>query len=123
MKPTLFRSSIGIVAVLSMAWLCTAFSAVGNTQEPALSGQINLNTAQVDELTLLPGIGVKKAEAIVTARQAKPFEKAEDLLEIKGIGPKMLEKLNPYIKVEGTSDLKTVAASASATSDATSMLQ
>ena len=94
--------------VVILAGACV-ISASAAHAAPALSGQININTAQVDELALLPGIGAKKAEAIVVARQEKPFATADDLLEIKGIGPKMLEALRPYVKVDGDSDLHAMA--------------
>ena len=48
-------------------------------------------------------------KALVVARQEKPFATADDLLEIKGIGPKMLEALRPYVKVDGDSDLHAMA--------------
>jgi competence protein ComEA len=53
--------------------------------------QVNVNTAGVAELTQLPGIGEKTAQAIVDFREQKgDFQKVEDLLEVKGIGEKKL---------------------------------
>lgn len=71
-----------------------------------LSGTLNLNTATIMELTILPGIGEAKAQAIVTERQKKPFGKKEELLLIKGIGDKLYAKLSPYVSLQGTTTLK-----------------
>lgn len=62
---------------------------------------ININTADKTTLTELPGIGDKKAEAIVQYRKDHgEFQKAEDLLAVKGIGPKVLEKLVKEVTVK-----------------------
>ena len=55
------------------------------------SGKVNVNTATVEELDTLDGIGEVLAQWIIDYRQANgPFEKPEDLLEVKGIGEKKL---------------------------------
>ena len=54
---------------------------------------ININTATVEELVTLPGVGKKLAQRIVEARQKKRFSSLEDLERVKGIGKKMLVKL------------------------------
>ncbi|WP_456434257.1 ComEA family DNA-binding protein [Thermosulfuriphilus sp.] len=61
----------------------------------------NINKATVSELDLLPGIGPKTAQAIVDYRQVHgPFKSVDDLLKVKGIGAKKLEKIRPLISVE-----------------------
>ncbi len=70
---------------------------------------VNVNTASAEELTQLPGIGKSKAEAIVAYRQAHPFRAASELTEVKGIGPKMLEKLQNYVTVDGASPTPTAS--------------
>jgi DNA uptake protein ComE-like DNA-binding protein len=57
------------------------------------------NTAPVDSLELLPGIGKVLADRIVDYRQHHRFERPVDLTEIKGIGAKLLEQLRPYIRI------------------------
>lgn len=58
------------------------------------NGLVNVNTAGVEELQALPGIGPALAAAIVEEREANgPFDTVEDLLRVGGIGEKKLEKL------------------------------
>lgn len=55
---------------------------------------LNINTASVEQLSSLPGIGTKKAEAIIAYRELNGnFVSTEELVNVKGIGPKMLAKL------------------------------
>ena len=58
---------------------------------------VDLNTATTAELETLPGVGPKTAEAIIAGR---PYGAIDDLIRVKGIGEKSLEKLRPYITVE-----------------------
>ena len=66
------------------------------------AGRVDLNTASVEELARLPGIGPAKAQAIVEYRSDEPFRKAEDLRKVKGIGDKLYEQLKDQITVGGS---------------------
>lgn len=57
------------------------------------------NTAPADSLELLPGIGKVLADRIVEYRQHARFETEIDITAVRGIGPKMYERLRPYLKV------------------------
>jgi competence protein ComEA len=67
---------------------------------PAAAERININTAGVDELVALPGIGRAYAERIVEYRAKNgPFKKPEDLLNVRGIGEKTLERIRDRVTV------------------------
>lgn len=61
---------------------------------------INLNTATIQELEQLSGIGPATAKAIIQFRtKSGPFRRVEDLLAIRGISKHKLEMLRPYVIV------------------------
>lgn len=63
--------------------------------------KVNLNTATEAELETLPGIGPKKAQAILEYRETHGFFSSyEALLDVDGIGPATLERLKPYLTLE-----------------------
>jgi len=75
--------------------------------EPAQSRAndlININTATQIQLESLPGIGPAYAEAIIQYRlENGPFEKIEDIQDVKGIGPITFEKIRSLITIRGGS--------------------
>ncbi len=76
-------------------------------EKPVLSGKININTANTEQLEILPRIGTKTAQSIIEYRtQNGPFKKIEDITNVKGIGEKTLEELKGFIILEGNTTLK-----------------
>ena len=65
-------------------------------------GTVNINTASPEDLTRhLKGVGPVKAKAIVGYReQYGPFRTVSELADVKGIGPKTVERLRPLIRLE-----------------------
>lgn len=62
---------------------------------------VNVNTATMEQLQQIKGIGPKTAEKIVSYRETHgQFSKVSDLSNIKGIGDKSLEKMASHISVE-----------------------
>lgn len=59
--------------------------------------KVNLNTATAQELERLDGVGPALAARIVAYRQQQPFQQPEDLLKVKGIGPKKLQKIRAQL--------------------------
>ena len=77
----------------------------GNSSNMILSnakqGKVNINTATLEELQTIKGIGKKKAEAILQYRKEHgPFRTKEDLLEVKGIGKKALEAIESQVNFQ-----------------------
>src|SRR5262249_46493141 len=68
---------------------------ITNPKEP-----ININRAPAEELQRLPGIGSKLSQQIVDERQNGPFQSVEELRRVRGIGPKTIERLRPYVTTE-----------------------
>jgi len=60
---------------------------------------VNVNTADAATLDTLPGIGPKKAAAIIATRNEAPFESIDALRRVRGIGAKTVEKLRPLVTV------------------------
>lgn len=64
-------------------------------------GKVNINTATVDQLIRLPGIGPTKAGAIAAYRSKHAFARIDDLDHVKGFGRKTMARLRPYLTVNG----------------------
>jgi competence ComEA-like helix-hairpin-helix protein len=59
---------------------------------------VNLSTADAPELQELPGIGPALSQRIIASRESdEPLQHPDDLLRVKGIGPKRLEQIRPYL--------------------------
>lgn len=72
-----------------------------STSAVTADGKVILNLANEDDLRKLPGIGVKKAQAILALRaKLGKFSRPEDLLRVKGIGRKKLAKLRPRLLLD-----------------------
>jgi competence protein ComEA len=65
-------------------------------------GKVILNLASIEDLRHLPGVGPKRAEAILALRaRLGHFKHVNDLLRVKGIGVKGLQKILPHVVLDG----------------------
>lgn len=70
-------------------------------KEVGKEGKVNINTATVEELKTLKGIGEKKAEAIIEYRkQNGSFKNKEELMKVRGIGKKLYESFQERVVVQ-----------------------
>lgn len=60
---------------------------------------VDINSASVKELSSLKGVGTKKAEAIAAYRRAHCFKNVDEIVKVKGIGKKILQKNKKNLKV------------------------
>lgn len=94
-----------------LVWAASAlFICASAEAAPKLRGKVNLNTATEAQLSLLPGIGPVTAAKIVQARQEKPFSRTMEIVRVPGIGMKRFRALEPYLTVEGPTDLEPISA-------------
>jgi competence protein ComEA len=92
-----FGALLALPAMIALFVLAAPVPALGAAGEEKIT-RVNLNTATVDDLTTLPGIGPSYAKRIVDFREKNgPFKRVEDLLNVQGIGEKTLEKIRDRI--------------------------
>ena len=84
--------ALGMLAMLGLA-------AESMAAKAPPQARVNLNTASVEQLMEIPGIGESKASAIIAHRQISAFSKVDDLVEVKGIGDKLMAKISPYVTI------------------------
>jgi competence protein ComEA len=109
MKESFMKGLVLALATLALANLASLpLLAEDSVTEGKLANQssyqqyiaININTATVDELVELKGIGATKAQAIIDHRERHgQFKQMEDLLAVKGIGEKVLSQNKHLIKL------------------------
>lgn len=92
--------------LLLTVFLFTVCGEIFATSEtPAPPSIVDINAANAAEIAMaLPGIGPKKAQRIVEWRNTHgPFQYREQLLDVKGIGPKTLKKMEGHFQIGDSS--------------------
>jgi len=93
---------VSAARLLAAAALLAAASPALAAKRPLGPAEVvDLNRASAAELQRLPGVGEKRAQAIVAARGKQPFRRVEDVLAVKGIGPAWLAKQRPHLTASG----------------------
>lgn len=101
------RHAAALVAALAVAFATLPPLAIAADSPSPMTGVVNLNTADLEQLQLLPGVGEKRAAAILELRESKgKFKSVDELTQVKGVGDAMLEKLRPHLAVSGKTTAK-----------------
>lgn len=80
-------------AIVAALILAAALPVLAAEKPLGPNERIDLNRASTVELMRLPGVGEKRAQAIVAQRAKSPFKKPEDVLVVKGLGPKWFARV------------------------------
>ncbi len=95
------KKLIPIIVLVLIAVTAGAFAA-----DDVPSGVVNVNTASAVELQYLPRVGPSLAGRILEFRETNgPFDGIDELVAVRGIGETSLEKLKPFVTVDGKTTL------------------
>ena len=85
------------LSILTLFFFMSVYSGLAVSAKP-----LNINTATIEQLvSVMNGVGVKKAEAIIEYRnQNGDFSVLDDLIFVKGIGPALLEKNREMLSID-----------------------
>ena len=93
------RRFVATGLALAMAALLVSGPAMA-AGKPVPTAKVNINTASVEQLTTLPGVGPKLAARIVEYRQKSgTFRSPQELMNVKGIGEKNFAKIETWLSV------------------------
>ena len=108
MNQHVIRTTIALIALTLALTALPAFAGA--------TGTVNVNSAGVEQLALLPRVGPAVAQRIVDYREANgAFKALEDLMLIRGIGEKTFELIKPYASLSGQTTLSEKVRSSRAT--------
>ncbi len=101
------RSASGLLAAFLSTMLVIGYRSglqpfdLSHTERQQITFRVDVNSADTDELLLLPGVGPTIAQRIMSFRAENgSFSSCEDLRQVHGIGPKTVERLRPYLLFE-----------------------
>ncbi len=95
--------AVAAVAALTATLAASPAMAAGKGLPPG--ERVDLNRATVSELMRLPGVGEKRAQAIVAHRTKQPFRRPEDVIAVKGLGPAWFAKVKGAVTTGGVAPI------------------
>jgi competence protein ComEA len=88
------RARIACVLALCLGLVSSSFTVMAQKPTSAATEKVNLNTATIEQLQSLPGIGPATAKSIVEYRtKAGKFNRIEEIINVKGIGEKKFQRI------------------------------
>ena len=108
MKATLASLCFGLLCCMPAIAGAVPAQPVALFATPTLEGTINLNTADRNQLMLLPGVGPATADKVLAYRDRRRFARPAHLMRVKGIGKKTYARLRPFLTVDGDTTLHAV---------------
>jgi competence protein ComEA len=110
-KIALLGGLLVLMAIVSLGESFPVAAGAAQTVEstvPKTANVVNINTAGVNQLSSIPGLGEKKSQEIVKFREKNGnFSRIEDIKKVQGIGDKLFEKIKRYLTVKGDAAPKT----------------
>lgn len=107
------RRSPVVSVLLCFSFLVLLSATVSANKKKPPVKPVNINTATSEELQQVPGIGPATAQKILQMRKSYgPFKSVDDLLAIRGLGEKRLDKMRKYLTVGKANSPRTEAPSA-----------
>jgi competence protein ComEA len=93
-------TAIGVWYLAQGGWSWAVIDA-DRAETQSVRYQVDVNTAEVPELIQIPGIGETLAGRIIESREKDgPYGNIDELIRVKGIGKKVLERIRPYLMVK-----------------------
>ena len=102
------RTFVALAALLAVSGFAGHANAARRARKAPVQGVVNLNTATPEQMTLLPGVGLSKAQAVIAYRTEHPFQRVEEVRRVRGFGKKMFARLKAFLAIDGESTLHAV---------------
>lgn len=93
-----------VIALVLAIFASAALASAAGGESP--TGVVNINTANAEQLQLLPRVGPALAGRIIDFRETNgPFRSVDEIVAVKGIGERSFAKLEPYLTTKGETTL------------------